>query len=270
MFPESPQLHHPHTFQLSPSDFRPRASSNASSISRLSPIPAVESELQDGPWSPDYPSGGLYLGGLSSQAAHLDRFNPDQLVDNIAESMKIRENGFLAPSGAPADLPHMTAANGYGLCHPANPLGYAPAYAPPNPPDQYRTLPPQSLQRNAGQLPRSPQRLLTAPADLVPPPPPPYSIANLQVSSSPTFDTNSQRRNKLTIGMGFFSPLALSTLACSKSKVSERRPLKWTMSLFQRLRQYPNKYSKDLENFEKFSQGIIFFQYGVELPLHLD
>lgn len=43
IFPESP-LHH--TFQLSP-DFRPRASSNASSCGRLSPIPAVESDMHD-------------------------------------------------------------------------------------------------------------------------------------------------------------------------------------------------------------------------------
>ena len=73
MFPESPQLTgHPLSsgggggggangagsnsvggvgsvggFQLSPGDYRPRASSNASSIGRLSPIPAVESELHD-------------------------------------------------------------------------------------------------------------------------------------------------------------------------------------------------------------------------------
>ena len=194
MFPESPQLH-PHNFQLSPSDFRPRASSNASSIGRLSPIPAVESELQDSPWSPDYPSG-LYLSGLSAQATHLDRFNPDQLVDNIAESMKIRENGFLTSSGS-AELQHLTTlppTNGYGMCHTAmqsNPHAYAPGYAA-NPQD-YRPLPPSAgptgphsgLQRSG--LPRSPQRLLNGPGDLVSAPPPPYSMANLQVRAKSTY-----------------------------------------------------------------------------------
>lgn len=52
MFPDSP-LHSNTGFQLSP-DFRPRASSNASSCGRLSPIPYSESE-----WSSpnSYPSG---------------------------------------------------------------------------------------------------------------------------------------------------------------------------------------------------------------------
>ena len=43
IFPDSP-LHH--GFNLSP-DFRPRASSNASSCGRLSPIPAVENDMHD-------------------------------------------------------------------------------------------------------------------------------------------------------------------------------------------------------------------------------
>ena len=43
MFPDSP-LHH--AFQLSP-EFRPRASSNASSCGRLSPIPAVDNDMHD-------------------------------------------------------------------------------------------------------------------------------------------------------------------------------------------------------------------------------
>jgi len=47
LFPDSPI--HP-GFQLSP-EFRPRASSNASSCGRLSPIPAVESDSQLA-WSP--------------------------------------------------------------------------------------------------------------------------------------------------------------------------------------------------------------------------
>lgn len=61
LFPESPPLHH--GFQLSP-DFRPRASSNASSCGgRLSPIPAVESDMHESempplspiPWNGELP-----------------------------------------------------------------------------------------------------------------------------------------------------------------------------------------------------------------------
>lgn len=50
MFPESPL--HP-GYQLSP-DFRPRASSNASSCGRLSPIPAVESDMHDSQVSTEF------------------------------------------------------------------------------------------------------------------------------------------------------------------------------------------------------------------------
>ena len=191
MFPESPQIH-THPFQLSPGgDFRPRASSNASSIGRLSPIPAVESELQDGPWSPDYPTG-LYHSAVGNHAAHLDRFSADQLVDNIAESMKIRENGFIANGGAEqrssggpgvgSDLPnHMSVpSNGYSMCHSHG--GYsAPAAA------GYAAQAGQEYRSHPG-LPRSPQRLMgvsaasvTTVSDLNPAPPP-YSIANIRVS----------------------------------------------------------------------------------------
>lgn len=59
MFPDSPVLNssgsasngNPVSFQLSP-DFRPRASSNASSCSRLSPITAIEQDNQVPPLSP--------------------------------------------------------------------------------------------------------------------------------------------------------------------------------------------------------------------------
>ena len=210
MFPESPQLHHPLSHphgghphyqlqQLSPGDFRPRASSNASSIGRLSPIPAVpESEVQDSPWSPqDYPStSDVYLGGAS------DRFNPDQLVENIAESMKIRENGFLAPSstsstngGCPSNngqrqqspsgsSGQSSSSNGYGLCHPPN---YGSPYSG-QPQQDYHPLGGSSSNSSSASsvrtvsssgLGRSPQqqRILNGSADA----PPPYSMATLQV-----------------------------------------------------------------------------------------
>lgn len=91
MFPESPQMHHhmPTSHyqiqQLSPGDFRPRASSNASSIGRLSPIPAAsESEMQEPAWSPR----PYHMAGA---AKAFDCF-PDNLLD-LAENMKIRETG---------------------------------------------------------------------------------------------------------------------------------------------------------------------------------
>lgn len=49
LYPDSPHTHPVHTAysQLSPQDYRPRASSNASSCGRLSPIPAIESDMHD-------------------------------------------------------------------------------------------------------------------------------------------------------------------------------------------------------------------------------
>lgn len=74
LFPDSPPLpQHQHGFQLSP-DFRPRASSNASSCGgRLSPIPAVETDMNDSdmpplspiPWSPEL----VHLGGYEQPPA---------------------------------------------------------------------------------------------------------------------------------------------------------------------------------------------------------
>lgn len=215
MFPESPRLHSlshggplgPHALQshyglqqLSPGEFRQRASSNASSIGRLSPIPAVpETDLQDSPWSPeDYQPGGY---GSTN-----DRFNPDQLVDNIAESMKIRENGFLAPTSTSSSSvsssngqqqssnssgnsgPNNGTSNGYGLCQP-------PSYGSPySIQSDFRSLgagcgstsstssAASSNRASSGGLVRSPpqqQRILNGPPDLSPAPPP-YSIATLQ------------------------------------------------------------------------------------------
>lgn len=211
MFPESPQLHplshshggHPHYQlhqQLSPGDFRPRASSNASSIGRLSPIPAVpESEIQDSPWSPtDYPSSGV--ADVYGQPS--DRFNPDQLVDNIAESMKIRENGqFLAPSststGSANGQRHSPSApasgnsNGYGLCHP--PSYGSPYSSQPPQPDYHSALGPSSISSTAAavrtgssSMGRSPQqaRMHNGGPSAVDAPnaPPSYSMATLQVN----------------------------------------------------------------------------------------
>lgn len=62
LFPDSPL----HGFQLSP-DFRPRASSNASSCGRLSPIPAVEPD-----WSPYYAD---QLAGSLEQNMKLDIYS---------------------------------------------------------------------------------------------------------------------------------------------------------------------------------------------------
>ncbi|XP_023317897.1 forkhead box protein O [Trichogramma pretiosum] len=72
VFPDSPLQT---TFQLSP-DFRPRASSNASSCSRLSPIPAVISETD---WQPNYTSS----------------YSPaEALAGNLAESMNIASGAY--------------------------------------------------------------------------------------------------------------------------------------------------------------------------------
>lgn len=230
MFPESSQLHHPlsHSHgnhghylmqQLSPGDFRPRASSNASSIGRLSPIPAVpESDVQDSPWSPkDYSSGGMTdVYDQPGTSCNSDRFNPDQLVDNIAESMKIRENGFLAPtssstsstngsvnsqprqqqfSSAPSPGNNGSSINGYGLCHPPN---YGSPYSNQPPQQEYHPLSggggggstslsssssSSSTARTIAVTGRSSQqsRILNSQSADVPNAPPPYSMATLQV-----------------------------------------------------------------------------------------
>jgi forkhead box protein O3 len=231
MFPESPHLHHPLSLshgghphyqlqQLSPGDFRPRASSNASSIGRLSPIPAVpESEVQDSPWSPqDYPSSSDIYGqpgnGGGGGGNTSDRFyDPDQLVDNIAESMKIRENGFLAPSSTsgkssasngPANVQHKrqqqqqqqspssssgnnSNSNGYGLCHPPS---YASPYSSQTAQQDYHSLggssssssSTSSVRTVSSGLGRSPKIINDAPNA-----PPPYSMATLQVGHTVTF-----------------------------------------------------------------------------------
>ncbi|KAL0280880.1 UNVERIFIED_CONTAM: hypothetical protein PYX00_002043 [Menopon gallinae] len=113
MFPDSP-LHSTTTFQLSP-DFRPRASSNASSCGRLSPIPYSESE-----WSSptSYPSG----------------YVSEQLAGNLAEGVKLHHDAFLTGAytnngGAPPPPPppppyHPTFENfSSRIGHAASPYG---------------------------------------------------------------------------------------------------------------------------------------------------
>ena len=213
MFPESPQLlhsiahsHGPHSHyqlqQLSPSDFRPRTASNASSLGRLSPIPAVpESEVADGPWSPqDYPSRVFSQQQQSGSNAG-DRFNPDQLVENIAESMKIRENGFPSSSSIAANggginsQQHSSSSssssssttpssNGYSLCHPPN-YG-ASSYSSQHSQQQHQEFRSPTSSSSAGRTAsnglmtsqQQQQRILSNDLSQAPPP---YSIASLQV-----------------------------------------------------------------------------------------
>ena len=245
MFPESPHLHHPlsHSHgghphyqlqQLSPGDFRPRASSNASSIGRLSPIPAVpESEVQDSPWSPqDYPSSSDVYGQPGGNTS--DRFyDPDQLVDNISESMKIRENGFLAPSSSskssigtngPANIQHKrqqqspstssgnnSNSNGYGLCHPPS---YASPYSSQPPQHDYHSLggssssssSTPSVRTVSSGLGRSP-KIVNGPND-APNAPPPYSVATLQVNGR--LENNKNIKRNFYLKSSLFSLQGLS------------------------------------------------------------
>lgn len=93
MFPESP-IHH--NYQLSP-DFRPRASSNASSCGRLSPIPAVETDMHDSqvpPLSPiNWNSECNNTGSVYGPTGAMDHYGTDQLVDSLAENMKLGTTG---------------------------------------------------------------------------------------------------------------------------------------------------------------------------------
>jgi len=106
------QIHH--GFQLSPSEFRPRASSNASSCGgRLSPILGVNEnniDLHDNqvpPMSPwDY--NNLYSGQPTPYATSLsssDRFGPEQLAGSLASTMKLSDGCFMPP---PPNVPEYT------------------------------------------------------------------------------------------------------------------------------------------------------------------
>ncbi|XP_068155992.1 forkhead box protein O [Drosophila tropicalis] len=96
-FPESPL--HSGGFQLSP-DFRQRASSNASSCGRLSPIRALDLEPEWG-FSVDYQNTTL----TQAQSQVLD-----QLAGSIADELKLhpdmlQQQGFSAASGLPTQPP---------------------------------------------------------------------------------------------------------------------------------------------------------------------
>ncbi|XP_075971807.1 forkhead box protein O-like isoform X2 [Anticarsia gemmatalis] len=79
MFPDSPM----HSFQLSP-DFRQRASSNASSCGRMSPIPSMITQEPD--WGADYTPAGDYTS--TSDYSQTD-FGQDDLAGSLADSMKL-------------------------------------------------------------------------------------------------------------------------------------------------------------------------------------
>lgn len=194
MFPESP-VHH--SYQLSP-DFRPRASSNASSCGRLSPIPAVESDMHDSqvpplsplPWNTE-PQNGVY-GGVG---ATMDHYGTDQLVDSLAENMKLGNGadatGYLppdcgvknSPTGQLSPVAPHSLSGGvysnmvpYGSHYRSNSQEYSP-YQPPTPDGAtLTTLGPAPIRRQQS----SPQPVLDNA----------YTLTNLQVkyegTSSPT------------------------------------------------------------------------------------
>ncbi|KAI8424295.1 hypothetical protein MSG28_002845 [Choristoneura fumiferana] len=81
IFPESPM--HSNNFQLSP-DFRQRASSNASSCGRLSPIPSLIPSEPD--WGDYTPAGDFASTSDFSQ----DFAQAEQLAGSLADSMKLQ------------------------------------------------------------------------------------------------------------------------------------------------------------------------------------
>ncbi|XP_030370018.1 forkhead box protein O isoform X2 [Scaptodrosophila lebanonensis] len=123
-FPESPL--HSGGFQLSP-DFRQRASSNASSCGRLSPIRALDLEPEWG-FPVDYPNQMT-----QAQAKALD-----QLAGSMADELKLhdmlQQQGFSAASGIPTQPPppyqppqqqqQQQLQQGYTLNGPVNAQGY--------------------------------------------------------------------------------------------------------------------------------------------------
>jgi forkhead box protein O3 len=174
MFPESP-LHH--SFQLSP-EFRPRASSNASSCGRLSPIPAVDNDMHDSQVPPLSPLAGWNadIGRLySSNMNEVDQYSTEQLVE-MANTMKLgTNNAFLgvnktSPSGqlSPATS-HVTLNNSYNLSSFASLTGYNNSNQNGGSNDPFfQTQPPSEsgattlTALNTVSGPRSPSRLLAA------------------------------------------------------------------------------------------------------------
>ncbi|XP_011177774.1 forkhead box protein O isoform X3 [Zeugodacus cucurbitae] len=115
-FSESPL--HSGNFQLSP-DFRQRASSNASSCGRLSPIPALIGLEPDWSFGADYTSTNI----TPAQAASMD-----QLAGSIAEVKLPKDilQGFSAASGMPTQPPPpYQAPQTYSLNGPVVSQGYS-------------------------------------------------------------------------------------------------------------------------------------------------
>lgn len=80
IFPDSPM----HSYQLSPStDYRQRASSNASSCGRLSPIPSMVTTESD--WGTDYNAADY---NSTSEYSQTD-FGQEELAGSLADSMKL-------------------------------------------------------------------------------------------------------------------------------------------------------------------------------------
>ncbi|KAB7498828.1 hypothetical protein Anas_08535, partial [Armadillidium nasatum] len=79
-----------------PQDYRPRASSNASSCGRLSPIPSVEADMHDSQVPPVSPSPGwpdYWPGPNHVMSHHMGRHLPEpyteHLVESIGEGLKL-------------------------------------------------------------------------------------------------------------------------------------------------------------------------------------
>lgn len=72
-------------FQLSP-DFRQRASSNASSCGRLSPIPSLIPSEPD--WATDYTPTGDFAS--TTEFSAVDYAQEEQLAGSLADSMKLQ------------------------------------------------------------------------------------------------------------------------------------------------------------------------------------
>ncbi|CAG4916405.1 unnamed protein product [Colias eurytheme] len=149
IFPDSPVPSS--SFQLSP-DFRQRASSNASSCGRLSPIPSLLHSETD--WQTDYgpPSD------FTSNNDYSQDFTQDELAGTLADSMKLHGDPFLntyvpttssSSSGGSYRYAYSCPRHPHGSCacaslfpaHPANPAHPAHPHAldhfvrPPPPAD---------------------------------------------------------------------------------------------------------------------------------------
>ncbi|XP_049870139.1 forkhead box protein O isoform X2 [Pectinophora gossypiella] len=124
IFPDSP-LHS--GFQLSP-DFRQRASSNASSCGRLSPIPSLITS------EPDW--GSEYTPATTSDFSQADYVQEELLAGTLADSMKLQTDPFLntyVPTTLSSSSDGSYRYNTYGACprHPHGGCGCASMYPHP-------------------------------------------------------------------------------------------------------------------------------------------